>query len=130
MQLQDKDALGIVGVKVFPDLSMAETIKKVQRIKVCSVKHAEEKKCKIAHIFVTIGFRLDDKDEDGHDCHKYLLTKMEAPLPNTKMAHHYNVTKTGELINMPLLVADLASHLSLSAVLIQEYDWDMFKKAR
>ena len=91
----------------------------MQCIKAASVKHAEEKKCKIAHIFATIGFRLDDKIWKGDNHVKSLLTELEAPLSNTTMAHHYNVTRTGELVNMPQIVADLASHLALSAVLIQ-----------
>ena len=56
---------------------------------------------------------------------KSLLTELGAPLSNTTLAHHYNVTRTGELVNMYMLVANLASHLALSAVLIQEYDGGM-----
>ena len=115
---------------MFTDLSKAETIKEVQLIKAGSVKQTEEKSCKIAHIFVTIGIRLDDKSYEGRDRHKSLLTELAAPLSNTTMAHHYNVTRTGELVNMPQIVADLASPLALSAVLIQEWDRDMYKKAR
>ena len=100
-------------------MSKAETIKKVQHIKAASVKQAEKKKCKIAHIFATIGLRLDDKHFNGSNRQKSLLIELEAPLSNTTMAHHYNVTRTGELVNMPQIVADLASHLALSAVLIQ-----------
>ena len=117
-------------VSVFIDLSKAETIKEVQSIKAASVKQAEEKKCKIAHIFVTIGFRVDDKDDYGNDRHKSLLTELEAPLSNTTMAQHYNVTRTGELVNMPQIVADLANHLALSAVLIQEWDDKMYDKTK
>ena len=102
----------------------------MQHIKAVSVKQAEEKKCNIAHIFATIGFRLDDKYYDGSERHKSLLTELGAPLSNTTMAQHYNVTRTGELVNMPQIVADLASHLALSAVLIQEYDYEMYKEAR
>ena len=97
----------------------------MQRIKEDSVKYVRENKCKIAHIFVSIGFRLD-----GDGFHKSLLTELNAPLSNTTMAHHYNVTRTGELVNMPQLVADLPSQYSLSAVFIQEYDIDMLLKAR
>ena len=101
------------------DLSKAETIEAVMRIKEESIREAEEKRCKIAHIFVLIGFRLDG------EYHKSVLTEREAPLSETTMAHHYSVTTTGELINMPQLVADLTSHPSQSAVLIQEYDEDL-----
>ena len=64
-QLEDKEALDIDDIKVLIDLSKAETIKEVQHIKASSVKHAEEQKCKIAHIFVTIGYRLFDIDSKG-----------------------------------------------------------------
>ena len=101
----------------------------MQHIKAVSVKQAEEKKCKIAHIFATIGFRLDDKHAFGIDHAKSLLTELGAPLSDTTIEHHYNVTRTGELVNMPQIVADLASHLSLSAVLIQESDNGMYVKA-
>ena len=71
---------------------------------------------------MTIGYRLDDIDIYGKDHAKSLLTELEAPLSDTTIAQHYNVTRAGELLNMPQLVADLASHPSLSAVLIPEWD--------
>ena len=54
-----------------------------------------------------------------------LLEEREAPLSDTTVAHHYCPTTTGEVLNYPQLVANLTSHPSLSAILIQEHDDDM-----
>ena len=54
-------------------MSKAETIQEVRRIKVDSVEQAEQLNCKIGHIFVFIGFRLDARNPGGPDLHKDLL---------------------------------------------------------
>ena len=115
-QLQDKDALGIDEVKDFVDLSKAETTKTIKSIKENSAEFADQNDCNVGHIFVTIGFML------SHSCSKYLLTEVEAPFARTTMGFWYYPTTTGEVLNYPQLIADLTSHPSLSAVLIQEND--------
>ena len=129
-KLQDKDALGIEKVEVLIDQSKVETIETIKRIKEESVRFAEKNDCNIGHVFVSVGFRLINegpKDPFGDEYglnHKHLLTELEAPLSETTMAHHYNITTKGELLNLPQLVADLTSHPFLSAVLIHEETGD------
>ena len=69
---------------------------------------------------MSIGFRILDKDDFQEHVHTRLLTELEAPLSNTTMAHHYNLTTTGEALNLSQLFADLVSHQSLSAILVHE----------
>ena len=45
------------------------------------------------------------------------------------MAHYYHITTEGKFINYPQLVADITSHSKIAAVLINEYDGDMRRKA-
>ena len=54
-QLEDKDALGIVEVEVFTDLSKEETIETFRRIKEESVKYTEENNCTLGLVFCSIG---------------------------------------------------------------------------
>ena len=58
-QLEDKDALGIVEVEVFIDLSKEETLETFRRIKEDSVKFTEENNCKLGLFFVGIGFQIE-----------------------------------------------------------------------
>ena len=61
-ELEDKDALGIVEIEVFIDLSKEETIETFRRIKEDAAKFTLENNCKLGLIFSTIGFSLKDKD--------------------------------------------------------------------
>ena len=115
-QLEDKDALGIVEVEVFTDLSKEETIETFRRIKEESVKFTEENNCTLGLVFSTIGFGL------GVEERKDQLLFRDAPLSDTTMAHFYAITTAGKFINYSQLVADITSHPSIAAVLIHEYD--------
>ena len=55
-QLEDKDALGIVEVETFIDLSKEDTIKTFRRIKEDAAKFTQENDCRLGLIFSTIGF--------------------------------------------------------------------------
>ena len=68
---------------------------------------------------MSIGFRIE---RSMYGSSLKLLNELELPLSNKTIAHHYNITTTGELLEFPQLVADLASHPSLFAVLINEKD--------
>ena len=59
-QLEDKEALGIVDVEVFTDLSKAETIETFRRIKKESIKYTEENLCTLGLVFCSIGFQIND----------------------------------------------------------------------
>ena len=59
-QLEDKEALGIVDVEVFTDLSKAETIETFRRIKKDSIKYTEENFCTLGLVFCSIGFQIND----------------------------------------------------------------------
>ena len=123
--MQDKDALGIDEVKEFVDLSKAETTKTIKSIKEDSAKFSDQNNSNVIHVFVTIGFLIVSKFTGGIS----LLTEVEAPLADTTMAHFYSPTTTGEMLNYSQLVADLTSHPSLLALLINEHDGDMEMKA-
>ena len=119
-QLEDKDALGIVEVEVFTDLSKNETLEIFSGIKEDSVKFTEENNCRLGLFFVSIGFQCDV------DQNSELLSSLDAPLSDTTMAHHYAITTEGKMINYPQLVADITSHPSIAAVLIHELDYEIY----
>ena len=77
-QLEDKDALGIVELKVFIDLSKEETLETFFRIKEDSIKFTEENNCKLGLFFVNIGFMIESY---------FLKKELDAPFSDTTMAH-------------------------------------------
>ena len=108
---------------MYTDLGKEETNKTFRRIKEESARYVEENNCVLGLVFSTIGFYIEDKHS------KDLLTSLEAPLSDPTMAHYYHITTEGKFINYPQLVADITSHPKIAAVLINEYDRDMFYKA-
>ena len=58
-QLEDKDALAIVKVKVFTDLSKEETNETFRRIKEESARYVAQNNCGLGLVFSTIGFWIE-----------------------------------------------------------------------
>ena len=58
-QLERKDALGIVKIKVFTDLSKEETLETVRSIKEETIAYTEKNNCGLGLVISTIGFALD-----------------------------------------------------------------------
>ena len=72
-----KDALGIIEVEIFTDLSKSDTIKAFQRIKEDSAKFTSEHNCDLGLVFSVIGFVLHNL-WDRHNTD--LLKELGAPL--------------------------------------------------
>ena len=85
-QLQDKKGLAIDEVEIITDKSKAEIMSKVLSIKDNAEKLVKDSNCKLGLVFCTIGFMIWETD------HKDLLTKIEAPLQDKTLAHHYVLT--------------------------------------
>ena len=109
---------------MFTDLSKEETNETFRRIKEESATYVEDNNCRLGLVFSTIGFFINI------DCNEDLLDSLEAPLSDPTMAHYYHITTEGKFINYPQLVVDITSHPKIAAVLINEYDWHMWGKAK
>ena len=79
-RLQDKEALAIDEVEVYNDLSKAETIQTIQRIKESSIEIAKARECNVGHVFVTVGFHISD----SADRNRALITELDGPLSDTE----------------------------------------------